>query len=116
MTLPLTPDTLRAAYEYLATTPPFNRWNMPDSEDVEFRVASSRRICGWYRRVGGKHRITISSGTIGRTASLIETVAHEMIHLHQGDTCMENQAQHNAAFMKLAAKVCGVHGFDERLF
>jgi hypothetical protein len=44
-------------------------------------------------------------------------MAHEMVHLHQRDVCMETPgAQHNAAFNKLAAKVCRLHGFDPKLF
>jgi hypothetical protein len=43
-------------------------------------------------------------------------MAHEMIHLHQRVTGMENSAQHNAAFRKLAAHVCRLHGFDPKAF
>ena len=117
MTLPLNRDMLAAAYDYLVQTPPFNRWNMPDSEDVTFRVIRDPHVRGWYL-LGhdGKHTIAISSKCIGRTESLMETLAHEMIHLHQGDVRMETGAEHNRAFWKLAECVCKVHGFDERLF
>lgn len=117
MSLPLTRDNLRAAYNYLAETAPYCRWNMPDGEDVEFRVVRSLDLRGWYQFRDGRHFIGISSGCIGRTASLMEVMAHEMLHMHQRLSGMESpHAQHNAAFNKLAARVCDVHGFDPKLF
>lgn len=117
MTLPLTPDTLRAAYDYLVTTPPFAKWNMPDSEDVIFRVTRHRdRLAHYVRDKAGRNTIVVSSHLVGRSHSLIETMAHEMVHLHQAEAGMENAAQHNAAFRKLATKVCEVHGFDAKVF
>jgi hypothetical protein len=115
MTLPLTPDTLRAAYDYLCTTPPFNRWNLPDSEDIVFRVARDRQHCGWYNK---KHRyvIAVSRHFIGRTLSLLETMGHEMVHLHAERTGAGGRGEHSAAFKRWAAQVCKVHGFDPQLF
>lgn len=116
MTLPLTPETLQAAYDYLKTTPPFNRWNLPDGEDVRFKVMRSRDVRGWYWTEGERHWIGISSHCIGRTDSLMSTMSHEMLHLHERQTCIETKAQHSRAFSKLAARVCGIHGFDAKLF
>lgn len=116
MTLPLTPDTLKAAYDYLATTPPFSKWNMPDSDDVRFRVTRHKDRFGHYCRVGGKHEIVVSTHLVGRTDGLMQTMAHEMVHLHQAEACMETPAQHNAAFRRLASAVCRFHGFDEKVF
>lgn len=118
MSLPLSSDVLAAAYEYLSTTQPFSEWNLPDSEDVKFRVIKAPDVRGWYL-LGhdGSHTIAVSSRCIGRTQSLIETMAHEMVHLHQGDVKMDTPgAQHNRAFWKLADSVCGFHGFDPKLF
>jgi len=118
MTLPITRETIAAAYDFLCTTPPFRGWNLPDSEDVSFRVIRDPHVRGWYM-LGhdGKHTIAISSKCIGRTESLMETLAHEVVHLHQGEVNMETPgAEHNRAFYKLAERVCRVHGFDERLF
>lgn len=116
MTLPLTPDTLRAAYDYLAITPPFNRWNLPDGEDVTFRVIRAPTLRGWYRREGTRHVIAVSSVCIGRTASLMELMAHEMIHLHEEQAGACTAGMHSAAFRKWSAQVCRWHGFDPKLF
>lgn len=118
MTLPLTPDTLKAAYDYLATTPPFSKWNMPDSDDVKFVVARSPTHHGWWdkKRWAKKHLIAISRAKVGHTTTLLATVAHEMLHVHQREAGMETRGEHNAAFRRLAARVCRFHGFDEKVF
>lgn len=117
MTLKLTPAVLAAAYDYLATTEPFCRWNLPDSEDVSFRVTRHRdRWAHYILRPDGKPEIVVSAKFIGRSSSLIETMAHEMVHLHQAQSGMENAAQHNRAFRKIARRVCEIHGFDPLLF
>lgn len=117
MTLPLNKETLEQAYEFLRVTPPFNRWNLPDGEDVKFVVIRDRDTAGWHKMVDGKHIIGISRGSIGRTHSLMEVMAHEMCHAHQRETNMETKnSEHNAAFRKLAAMVCKIHGYDPLLF
>ena len=117
MTLPLTRETLAAAYDYLCATPPFSRWHLPDSADVTFRVTRHRdRHAHYIRDAKGRHVIVVSANSIGRSISLIETMAHEMVHLYQAEAGMENSAQHNAAFKKLAARVCAIHGFDAKMF
>lgn len=116
MTLPLTPETLRAAYDYLATTPPFNKWNLPDGEDVAFRVVRSTADQGWYTREGKKHVIGISSRLVGHTISLIGVMSHEMIHLHMAHSCVGPWDKHTAAFKKMGERVCKIHGFDPKYF
>lgn len=116
MTLPLTPTVLAAAYDFLCATQPFSAWNLPDSEEIRFRIVRSPSLRGWYTRENGKHVIAISSRCVGRTQSLVETLAHEICHLHEDRAGMLTCAEHSAAFLKLAARVCKFHGFDEALF
>lgn len=120
MTLPLTPETLAAAYDYLRTTPPFSKWNLPEAEDVLFKVARTRHKQGWYQWDGKRHTITASTGRISHSLTLMALMAHEMIHLHLEEIGMESRAgsndTHNAAFRVLAARVCKFHGFDPKAF
>lgn len=117
MTLPLSPETLRAAYDFLSTTPPFSKWNLPDSDDVAFKVIRDPSLRGYYIFEKNKHRIFVSSATIGHTASLVMLMAHEMIHLHERDVKIDRlDVEHSLAFRKLAAIVCKYHGFDPKLF
>lgn len=116
MTLPLTPDMLHAAYEFLKSTPPFSKWNLPDGEDVTFKVSKRSDSFGRHWIEGDRHVIEASSKLIGHTVTLIELMAHEMIHVHQNDVGMTTSGEHNAAFRKLAERVCKVHGFDPKSF
>jgi hypothetical protein len=116
VTLSLTPDTLRLAYDYLNGTKPFSRWNLPDGEDVKFRVVGDHGRWGWYQRIGQHHVIGVSRKFIGSTDSLMRLMAHEMIHLHEEHAGACGSGQHSAAFNRWAAEVCKVHGFDPLLF
>lgn len=117
MTLPLNKEMLARAYEYFRATKPFNRMDLPPAEMVKFIVIRDPHTAGYHKMLGSKHIIGISSGVIGRTHSLMEVVSHEMLHAYQRETSMETKgAEHNAAFKKLAARVCKIHGFDPLLF
>lgn len=116
MTLPLTPDMLHGAYEYLRTTPPFRGWKLPEADEIEFRVITSRDQ-GWYDRKDGQHIIAISARRVGHSIRLLTVKAHEMIHLYQriGGTETAN-TEHNAEFRRLANQACRYHGFDPKEF
>lgn len=117
--LPLTPETVAAAYDFLLTCPPFNKWNLPDSEDVTFRVTKRRDVFARYIW-DGCHTIEASSASIGHTATLFEKVGHEAIHIHLRQTGMESRSNdpnvHKAAFRKCAAQACKIHGWDLKAF
>ena len=117
MTLPLTKDMLAAAYDFLVTTPPFNRWNLPDSDDILFKVVRARDHQAYHQMSEGKHTVAVSCHTIGHTNSLMMAVGHELIHLYQAETGTDTSGVvHNAAFKKLAERVCKIHGWDYKLF
>jgi hypothetical protein len=116
MSLTITPTIIRFAYEFLCECPPFDKWNLPDGDSVDFSVSKSRLDHGWITtgRRRKRPRITISETTTGHTPKLLETLAHEMVHLHQ---YLTGQPQtHGKAFKSLAARVCKIHGFDLRAF
>lgn len=119
MTLPLTKDILAATYGLLAVTPPFRDWNLPESDDVLFKVGRFRTHCAHYQWTGTRHSITVSSNSIGHTDTLLRKMAHEMIHLHLEELGMDRRGTantHSGAFRRLAAEVCAVHGFDLKVF
>lgn len=119
MTLPLTPETLEAAYEYLRTTPPFNSWSLPEGEEVKFKVGRRRDRFAHYQWDGKRHTITVSSASVGQTATLLEKMAHELAHLHLEDSKMETRGTentHSIWFRKFAEEICKVHGFDVKAF
>lgn len=120
MTLPLTPETLEAAYEYLRTTPPFSGWNLPEGEDVKFVVSKSDRDIAAYKWNGKQHTICLSAKFIGHSDTLLVYLAHEMVHMHLEERGIESRNggpdTHNMAYRKYAAQVCKFHGFDPKAF
>lgn len=114
--LVITPEMMAAAYDYLVTTPPFCDWNLPESEDVTFIVYRSMVNRGDWFRIKERHRIRISSRYARSTTSLMETMAHEMIHLHEDHNNCSGKGQHSAAFNVWANEVCEIHGWDPALF
>ena len=114
----LTEDLLRSMYDMLTHTEPFNKWNLPDSEDVNFKVMSHKTAYGYYVFEDDGHTIMLSRDWNGLLGTAINTMAHEMIHMHQRHSCVKssNKSVHDAAFKKLAAEVCAIHGFDPKAF
>lgn len=115
MSLTFTTDTLRAAYNFLNETPPFSRWNLPDGEDVVFKVVRDRKRYAWHDVADGKHTIALSSVVVGHTNTLVRTMAHEMVHVHER-TRTACATGHSKAWVKWAAQVCQQHGFDPKDF
>lgn len=109
--------SLPAAYEYLRSTPPFHRWNMPHADHVVFLVISRPDFYGVYTRVlrTKDHEIQISIRRVGTTETLIETMAHEMVHLSQDQDGTDTPgAEHNADFWRRWRIVSRFHGFDPK--
>lgn len=117
MTLRLTPEIARAAYDLLALTLPFSRWKLPPSDAVKFRINKSADKRGEYQFGENGHTIIISEASNGHTASMIATMAHELIHLHQmHNRTPGHKSDHGEEFKRLSLLVCKHHGFDPKLF
>lgn len=118
MRLHSTPEMLEAAYELLRATPPFKRWKLPASDDVEFHVT---RIPGCYGylhcNVTTKtYIIKISHEHIPHVTKMLATMAHEMCHMRQHLLEPNRPVAHGPKFKRLAAQVCRHHGFDAATF
>lgn len=109
-----TPLIVSLHYEALIHTPPFDQWNLPQAEDVTFKVFRRPHIYGYYTR----HRRSMSGWTIGigpkvgHLSTLHGTLGHECIHMHLDRLGWASGAEHNPAFRKLAAHVAALQGFD----
>lgn len=113
--LHLTPEILEAAYNYLRSTPPYRRWKLPHADEVRFQVTWKTDQRGNCQQHGnGKHTVRISQVFIGRTVSLMEAMAHEMVHVHLDRKKV--RAHHGNEFQTCAEQVCRYHGFDFRQF
>ena len=118
MTLPLTPATLTAAYEFLRTTPPFKGWKLPHADEVEFHVTRHRDREADHEIVRRMvHVIRVSVNKVKATDALMQAMAHEMIHAYQdGVARTGTHAVHNTEFKRLASRVCHVHGWKPEGF
>ena len=114
MTLPITPELLRAVYAFLLETPPFKRWGLPQGEDVIFQVTRNRKTQGDHLFINGVHTIRVSRVKIGYTAGLIALMAHEMVHA--ACDIERVRSEHGREFRKRAEEVCLYHGFDPAEF
>lgn len=119
MALRLTTENLPAAYEFLRACEPFCKWGLPHADEVEFTVGRRRdrfgHMRGDVRSLGAE--IMVSEAIVGSVGRLVETMAHEMIHLRQHRRGTETSGtQHNAEFKRLAASVCRSMMFDPKAF
>jgi hypothetical protein len=117
--LHLTPEMLENAYEFLRTTLPFRRMNLPHADNLVFRVMGARDRFGHFKgRIKDNvdlNEIGVSQHIVHSTDMLMATMAHEMIHLYQHEKG-GTRGLHNAQFKRIAARVCRVHGFDLESF
>lgn len=116
--LAMTPAMLEHAYDLLRVTPPFVRWKLPPSEDVQFHVTSTLTTRGRFFVSGsGIPVIEVSDACSGTLDHLVQVMAHEMVHLYEdvklGSRC---DVEHSAKFKRLAKLVCKHHGWDEKMF
>lgn len=118
MSLPLKASHVRAAYEFLCELPPFDRWNLPDSDDLKFRIGKDRHTEAWHTATGRRprrhHLIVVSELCVGHTMTLLMAVGHEMVHLHHD--IIGIPPTHGAAFQRDAKVICKYHGWDVKTF
>ena len=119
----LTPDHLAAMYGCLRDLPPFEQWNLPESDEVEFHVNRHKSHRGGYtwkrtrRHPEETHVIYVSGALIATFGSLGRVMAHEMIHLYQRQYKTDtSNTVHNAEWHSLAEEICSIHCWDYKLF
>ncbi len=115
--LKLNVEMLAHAYDYLNTQPPFSSWNLPHSEDIRFEIKRKPKFYAECRRgTDGVYRLIFSICWVGRHDVLMSTMAHEMIHIHVDQACMNTRNHHDRTFQRLADRVCKIHEFDRLIF
>ena len=109
-----TENDLIAAYEYLYSVKPFSGWNLPPSKSITFEVNKSQQLQGEYDT--DPHTIRASSFFCKTQNDVIETVAHEMVHLHMERAGQFSHANHGRDFRAHARKVCAQFGWKVKDF
>ena len=115
----LNKDILRTAYAYLNETEPFVKWNLPDADDVDFSVKDSKKHAAKCHppecTQSGRYLIEVAERHHEGTLNLMETMAHEMVHIHEFQACIprtDGKHLHGKVFKAYAKQVCEAHGFD----
>lgn len=89
-----------------------HRWRLPKAAKVTFLVSRKASEYGSYTEYvsGYKHEISVSSVKVKSVGMLVETMAHEMIHLRQqiAGTKRDEDGHlgHGADFKRFEAQVC----------
>ena len=102
-------DTLKLTYEYLTQLYPFNKWNLPDSSQVIFKVINDDEVLGLYEPE--PDCISISKARHDHLDTVLKTMAHEMCHLKLYLDGKQYEL-HNKDFNKLSKQVAKEFGFD----
>ena len=114
MPIKLTKEMLAHCFDMIAATPLMSKWGLPESEDVKFKLVARKKYFGRYIYDGGNHTIEISTKSVGTFQTLISTMAHEMIHLHQSQ--LDLPVADDAAFDWFAETVCKELELDRLAF
>lgn len=118
MTLHFTPQNLEDAYNYLKGTAPFNKWGLPDSDSIGFKVTKQVDRYGHFndgKPQGHWPHLAISIANTKDTGTLFPVLAHELCHMRLG-LLGKDCADHGRLFKQLAKRVCAAHGFDLETF
>lgn len=102
-------------YDLVRSIPPFSKWNLPDSEDIEFHVSGFRNKNGDYS--ADPHIIRISCHSTDHIGKALEIMAHEVLHLAQHLRKLDTpNTQHNSDFRETWAKIAKVYGWDAKAY
>lgn len=106
---------MASCYELLRIMPPFKNWHLPHESNVRFKHIHAKTFYGDYWKYGPKPRIRTTS-LIKTMPMFIETMAHEMVHMHEGVSGRDGEKKHGPEFKRLAKQVCKELGFKYTKF
>lgn len=109
----LTPAILKNLYSAIYCMKPFDRWNMPLPEEINFVVDKDPEVMGTYLYDDGgdhEHTITISAARCGHLSTVIRVLCHEAIHMSRHRT--SKWTHHDKEFRSRAHRISSELGFD----
>lgn len=113
------PQHIACMYDMLRQIPPFDKWGLPSSDWVSFEIPKRKDVLGEFIEVTGAakpYTIKISSISHDHLFTIMQTLAHEMVHLAQSVKNTDNTSQHNLDFRKRSRSVCSIFGWDYKFF
>jgi hypothetical protein len=113
----VTPRNLQAIYDLLSVLPPFDKWRLPESSLVTFQLLAGKDHAEYSVDDRDRLCIAVNPDTHITLNQLVESVAHEMVHLRQDMLDrLPAKEPHNAEFRRWAKAVCVALGFDVQRF
>ena len=110
MTIPVTPETVRATYEHLLAFPPFCNWKMHPAKKLTFLIVP---YTGEYAQFDTeKMELRVSAAAMSKHHTLLKKVAHEMIHVYEHASGRWTTTHDTAFFFKCRDRVCKHFDFD----
>jgi hypothetical protein len=115
MAIKPTPDMLAHCYDMvIASSRTLKSWKLPPSEDIKFKITNHKDRFAHHEVVGGVHILAFSACYVSRFETLISTMVHEIIHVHQDQAGLPRAD--NKHFSKLADKLCKELELDRATF
>jgi len=112
----LTSAIIKNLYSAVYCMKPFDRWNMPLPEEINFIVDKDPATMGTYLYDdGGKfeHIITISEARCGSIDTVLKVLFHECIHMSRHKT--QRWSHHDKEFRNRAHRIAKELGFVDPL-
>jgi hypothetical protein len=107
---------IKGLYETFLQAPPFCNLNMPPIEQVFFYIIDEKdRLGAAHKSRKDEYQLQISKKTMTHLHNVIETVLHEMVHLHYLYRGYSDH-KHDPKFKRLANKVCDIYHLDRKTF
>ena len=100
----ITPLLCYDIYHMLQLTSAMSTWKMPSSEIVDFIVQTKLDgdTYAWVEADGDGYILKISKSQNQTLTRLIETIAHEMVHISRHKSGDGKWAEHDGKFLKMA--------------
>lgn len=109
----LKPQYIKTLYQSFRLLPPFDSYNLPPASKIKFKIIESKEAYGYF----DCEPLVIEISTLCTSFELVmETLLHEMVHLHLYLDGKTHYERHDKTFKKIAAKVCKIYGFDIKRF
>lgn len=108
----LTSENLGHLYDMACKLPPFNKFKMPKSSRVKFKVIKNLDIYGCFDEI--ELEIQISSNACGHFTTILQTLLHEMAHLALYIKKDPKFDLHEESFLKLKAVYSEVYNLDPK--
>jgi predicted SprT family Zn-dependent metalloprotease len=108
----LTSQNLAHLYDMACKLPPFNKFKMPSSKKVTFRVIKNPEIYGCFDEV--EMEIQISSHACGHFTTIFQTLLHEMTHLALYIKKDPKFDLHEESFLKIKHIYSEVYNLDPK--